>query len=80
MEFNEAQSLLKGKKIETYKALSRKVAAVLDVQEGDLLIDEPQETPIEGEKTKTGDLDHLVFLMKEKLKASNRQEKFRYSH
>ena len=39
MEFNEAQSLLKGTKIETYKALSRKVAAVLDVQEGDLLID-----------------------------------------
>ncbi len=58
------------------EALSRKVATALDVQEGDLMVAEPYEGPSLNEiQEKADDLDHLVFLMKEKLKTSNRRRK-----
>ena len=58
------------------EALSRKVATALDAEESDLIVTEPYEGPLANEiQEKANDLDHLVFLMKEKLKTSNRRRK-----
>ena len=56
-------------------AMSKRLASVLNVDELDLSTNEPSSTAADNNATKADDLDHLVMLLKEKLKLSNRRGK-----
>ena len=54
------------------ESLLKKVATVLDVDEEDLVPDDTEDAKTTEIKLKVQDLDHLIHLMKEKLKVANK--------
>ena len=60
---------------QAHESLLKKVATVLDVDEEDLAPDDTEDAKTTEIKLKVQDLDHLIYLMKEKLKVANRRQR-----